>query len=456
VTAALFDLVVSGGEVVTPGGVVRADVGVRGERIAAIAAGPLAAARTLDARGLLVLPGVVDAHTHFATFSHHVDRQADTYRSAAHGGVTTAIGIIRGAPGMRPLEVLRHFRAEGEAEAVVDFAYHVVLGEGDAAIEDVAAVVAEGSTSFKIFLTYGLRVGDVQLFRAMRAIAAAGGVLAVHAEDGLLVEALEAQQVAAGRVGPADFLFTHPREAETLATYKVIQLASLSGCPLYVLHISTPEVVALIEAARARGLALWGETCPQYLTQTDAAVLRHGVMAKVAPPLRETADVEGLWAHLAAGRLHVVASDHSPHTRETKRPGEANIFDGWFGAAGTETLLPVMHDELAVRRGLPVTLLARLLAEQPARVFGLWPRKGAIAVGADADLVLFDPARVVRIRAADLHTRSDFSLFEGREVRGWPRATLRRGAALLDQGTLVAAPGSGRFLPRFPTVTREG
>jgi dihydroorotase-like cyclic amidohydrolase len=165
--------------------------------------------------------------------------------------------------------------------------------------------------------------------------------------------------------------------------------------------------------------------------------------------------VEGIWAHLAAGRIHTVGSDHSPHTLETKRPGERNIFDAWFGCAGTETMLAVMYDELVVRRGLPLTVLARLLAEHPAKVFGLFPRKGAIEVGADADLVLFDPARTVTIRAADLHTRSDYTLFEGREVRGWPRMTVRRGEVLVEEDKLVAPPGSGRFLARAPGTGRE-
>ena len=453
-----FDLVVRAGELVTPGGTRRGNVGVRDGRIAAIWEGGLQApaARVVDATGLLVLPGVVDVHVHFSTFSHHVDSLRESFVSAAHGGVTTAIGMLRGKPEMRPIEVLRHFQAEGERDAVVDFAFHLHLPEGEAAIADIPDAVAQGTTSFKIFLTYGpLRASDDHLFRAMRAVAATGGILCVHCEDGGLIEALEAQQIAAGRVGPADFLFTHPREAETLATYKVLQMARLSGCPVYVLHISTPEVAALVQAARDRGQAVWAETCPQYLTLTNQAVLDRGAPAKIAPPLREAEDVEGLWNHLAGGRIHTVGSDHSPHSIETKRPGERNIFDAWFGCAGTETMLPVMYDELVVRRGLPVTLLARLLAEHPAKVFGLYPRKGAIEVGADADLVLFDPARAVAIRAADLHTKSDYTLFEGRQVRGWPRMTIRRGEVLVEEDRLVAQPGSGRFLPRVPGTARE-
>jgi len=282
-----------------------------------------------------------------------------------------------------------------------------------------------------------------------------GGLLCVHCEDGGIIEALIEQQIAAGRVGAADFLFAHPREAETLATYKVIQMARLAGCAVYVLHISTPEAAAQVQAARERGQAVWAETCPQYLTLTNEAVLERGALAKIGPPLRETKDVDGLWEHLAAGRIHTVGSDHSPHTRETKRPGERNIFDAWYGCAGTETMLPIMYEELVVRRGLPVTLLARLLAERPAKVFGLYPRKGAIEVGADADLVLFDPARTVTIRAADLHSKSDYTLFEGWHVHGWPRATFRRGEVLVQEGVLAAPAGSGRFLPRSPGIGKE-
>ena len=449
-----LDTVVRGGEVVGSSGSYRADIGIRGGRIDVIAApeAGLRASEVIDAAGRFVLPGFIDPHLHFKCHSHHLDTLPVALESAALGGITTALAML--IPNvdtpLRPLELIEEFQALGEREAVIDFSFHVHLAEIPGALEQVAAVVAAGHPSFKIFLAYksiGRMASDAHLLAAMEAIAAAGGTLLVHAEDGELIDRRVAQQIASGRVAPEDFLFAHPPEAEYLAVEKALDLARLTGCPLVILHISTARAVERIQQAKAQGQAVWVETCPQYLELSDDLLGRFGPLAKVSPPLRTPADNEALWGDLIAGRIDFVGSDHSPHSAESKQGGYRNIFDCWYGAPGVQTMLPVMHDA-ARRRGQPLSALARWHAEQPAKTYGLYPRKGVIQVGADADLVIWDAEKEVTIRAEDQHGASGYTLYDGRVVRGWPVMTLVRGRVVLDDGALRAARGSGSFTPR--------
>ncbi|HET7034869.1 MAG TPA: amidohydrolase family protein [Thermomicrobiaceae bacterium] len=449
-----FDTVVRGGEIVVSSGSYPADIGIRDGRIAAIAApeAGLRAPEVIDAAGRFVLPGFIDPHFHFKCHSHHLDTLPVALESAALGGITTALAML--IPNvdtpLRPLELIEEFQAFGEREAVIDFGFHVHLPEIPGALEQIEAAVAAGHPSFKLFLAYksiGRMASDAHLLATMEAIAAAGGTLLVHAEDGELIDRRIAQQIARGRIAPRDFLFAHPAEAEYLAVEKALDLARLTGCPLVILHISTARAVERIQQAKAEGQAVWVETCPQYLELSDDLLRRFGPLAKVSPPLRAQADAEALWRDLIAGRIDFVGSDHSPHSAESKRGGYGNIFDCWYGAPGVQTMLPVMHDA-AHKRGQPLSALARWHAEQPARAYGLYPRKGVIQVGSDADLVIWDAEKEVTIRAEDQHGQSGYTLYEGRGVRGWPVMTLVRGQVVLDDGRLRVERGSGSFIPR--------
>jgi D-hydantoinase len=456
--AVSYDLIVAGGEVVTPDAVRRLDIGIAGGRIAALGApGALGEAReTLDASGTVVLPGVIDVHLHCRIHSHHVDDLPTVTASAARGGVTSAIVHLLPSANvpLRPTELLEEFRGLGEREGLIDFSFHAWLPEREGVLEEVPRLIEQGVPSFKLFLAYksiGRMASDGHLWAAMEAIAGAGGTLLVHAEDGEVLDRRIAAQRARGRVAPADFRWTHPDEAEWLAIDKALQYGRLTGCPVYIVHVSTPRGAERIAAAREGGQAVWAETCPQYLELTDEAMERWGPLAKISPPLRDREANAGLWGHLAAGRIQVVGSDHSPHSRETKAGGYRDIFDCWYGAPGVQTMLPVMWDAFQ-RRRLPLPLLARVLADAPARIFGL-ARKGAIAPGMDADLVLVDPAREAEIRSEDQAGASGYSLYHGRRVRGWPVLSLLRGRVLLDKGELRQAGGYGRFMPRRARTT---
>ncbi|HEV2440466.1 MAG TPA: amidohydrolase family protein [bacterium] len=449
-----FDLVVAGGDVVTPSAVRRLDIGVRDGSIAALGApGDLGTAgQVIDAAGKVVLPGVIDPHVHCRIHSHHVDELPTVLEAAAAGGVTTAIVHLlpSATVAATPLDLLQEFRDLGRREAPIDFSFHAWLPERAGTLEQIPELLAAGIPSFKLFCAYksiGRMASDGFLIRAMDAIGRSGGTLLVHAEDGELIDARIAAQRARGRIGPSDYLWTHPDEAEWIAVAKTLGYARATACPLYVVHVSTPRGADLIDDARRDGQRVWAETCVQYLELTDEAMPRWGPLAKISPPLRDRAANDGLWRHLAAGRIDAVGSDHSPHSRETKAPGLRDIFEAWYGAPGVQTLLPVMWDAVC-RRGLPLPLLARVLSEAPARIFGL-ERKGAIVPGLDADLVIVDPDREVELRGDQQIGQSGYTLYEGRRVRGWPVTTLRRGEVLVDGGVLRHKDG-GRFVARRP------
>lgn len=449
-----FDTIVRNGQVVTGAGTYRADIGIAGGIIQVVGSIPETAAadRVIDAAGKYVLPGLLDVHLHFQCYSHHVDTFEVALRSAAHGGITTVLAFL--IPGAqirkRPMEVIHEFRDLGQRQAVVDFGFHVHVPEAPGALDDIPAAVEAGVPSLKLFLAYksiGRMASEDHLLSTMEKVADAGGILLLHAEDGEVIDRLIHQQIARGRVGSGDFLPTHPPEVEYLAVQKALNMAKVTGCPVYFLHLSTPRAVDMIMEARAAGQPVFAETCPQYLELTNDLLFDVGPLAKVGPPLRTPVETEGLWERLLTGRIDTIGSDHSSHTAETKRGGYQNIFDCWYGAPAVETMAPVMADAL-VRRGSDLTRLVRHMAENPARIFGLYPKKGTIRPGADADLVVWDPGKSVTIRADMQHCDAGYTLYEGRTVQGWPVMTLIRGQVVLEDGELKVSPGFGRFLAR--------
>jgi dihydropyrimidinase len=449
----MYDMAVTGGSVVTPEGVRQTDVAVKDGIIVSVGAPVPARAvegPVVDATGKLVLPGVIDAHVHCRTWTDHADAIGESHRSAAHGGVTTAITQIRAPAEMAPSAAIEHFIEEGERTSPIDFGLHTIMRpEHDAAVE-VPKVMALGSPSVKFFMSYkdaGIMTPDATLLRNLRVVADNGGLAMVHAEDGEILSNLVAHAQATGRTRPEDFARTHPAFAEDLGVYKALAYARAVDCPLYILHMTTAAGVALLREAAQSGQRVFGETCPKYLTLTDRDFLRVGAQAKVGPPLRTDGDRERLWDALRTGTLSVVASDHAPRVRE--RMGQVeDIFAEPYGAPGTETMLPVMFDELVVRRGGDVSLLCEVLSTNPARIYGLYPKKGVIATGSDADLVVVDPGRREVIRAATQHSSATYSLYEGREVTGWPVLSTVRGRIVLDDGELRQQPGYGRYQHR--------
>jgi dihydropyrimidinase len=317
-----------------------------------------------------------------------------------------------------------------------------------------------------MFMSYKKRPGrlcdDDYICRAMELVAAGGGVLQLHCESGNIIEYLENKLIAEGHVHPTDFPSAAPDWAEEEAINRAIQMGAATRCPTYVVHLSTQLGLERIKRAQAMGQPVWTETCPQYLLLSDAEMARQGPLAKIGPPLRadDGPDREALWRGLAQGYTSIIASDHAPHPPELKKLGWDNIFvtpEGAsvpFGSPGVETIVSLMYSEGVVKRGLPIWWLARVMSENPARIFGLYPRKGTIQVGSDADLLIMDPGGDRVITAQDHQSNAGYTLFEGWQVTGRPWMTLLRGQVLLNQGKLEQKPGYGRFLecegPRVP------
>ena len=465
----MADLLVRGGTVVTVEGSRRADVLVRGERIEAVEADLSAAAadrdvEVVDAAGLLVLPGAVDVHTHTRVAT---DAEPDRFFrdsvAAAFGGTTTFLAFNNPGTGSSPaaerslLTGLREFRAATERDSAIDYAPSLAIsGRMERLLEELPAIVDAGVPTAKAFMVFDFRLDDRRLFEAMRILGDRGGMLQVHCEDPVLVDAAVAGALGRGDTAPRFHATTRSTEAEAIATDRVMAFARASGAPVHVVHLSSAAALAGVRAAKASGVRAHAETCPHYLALTEARyddpdpAIVAGSM--ISPPLRSPADRDALWAGLASGDLDLLATDHVPDRmdREKAEALSGVPFDRVSnGAPGIETLLAIGHG-VGVRGGhLTIERLVDVLATTPARLFGL-ARKGAIEVGRDADLVLFDPTARRTIRAADLHHTSDYTPYEGLAVAGAVRSVFLRGRAVIRDGAFVGVRGFGRFVERGP------
>lgn len=454
----MHDVRVVNGTLVTPGGQVRADLGIAdGTIVGQYAPGETPdAGRTIDAAGLLVLPGIVDAHFHCRAPGHpeREDFGSGT-RAAAAGGATTVLEMPIADPGVHDGEVLRARRELGEAQAYVDFGLY---GGGGASEPEIRSMAEAGAIAYKIFLHAaphgrerefaGLTVTDTRsLYRAFRWIAPTGLPCAVHSEDDDLIEERTAELRASGEVGPGAHHASRPDFVEAIAVSKVLLLAEELGVRLHLPHISTARSVELVKAARARGQGVSLETCPHYLLANSEDVEGLGAFAKINPPIRPESDRAALWQAIRDGVVDIVASDHAPYTAEEKQRGRAAIFDAPSGSAGVETMAPGILDR-ALAGEITLEHAVSLLSERPARLFDLYPRKGSLRPGADADLVLFDPAATWTVDRSRFFTKSREAarLFDGRTFQGRIRTTVLRGEPVYDNGQIVGRPGYGRFL----------
>ena len=442
-----LDLVIHGGQVVLGDAVVETDVGVQGGRIAALGNG-LRGERSLDARGALVLPGLVDPHVHPI----HAEDLRSASHAAVHGGVTTTLHHLYTPPDGDPLPTVDAAVREVERVSYTDVAFHVRLNDLHRTHGAIADLVARGITSIKLFMAYGGRgimVSDDELLLAMRAAAECGATLLVHAENGHMSDALEAKARAAGATTLAEYYAARPRWVEVEAVERVLRLLRAEPCPTYLVHLTCCESLAAVSAAKLDGLLVIAETCPHYLLLTADTAAPLGARAKMAPPLRDQADQDALWRALDRGLIDTVGSDHSAFVREEKE-ASSDVFDAGFGVPGIATMLPLLFDRgvRAGRTSLP--RLVQVLASAPARWLGLGDRKGALHPGFDADVVIFDPDAPFEIDAGSEHGNAYYSLYEGWRGHGRVRDVLLRGQPVIEGGTLVAEPGIGRHLPRRP------
>ncbi len=462
----MTDLLVRGGTVVTATGSRQADVATEGGRITAIAddlGGMAATARdVVDASGLLVLPGVVDVHTHTRVAS---DAEPDRFFldsvAAAFGGTTSFLAFNNpgtgssGAAERSLLGGLREWRAATGNDSAVDYAVSLAIsGRMDDPIAELPAMVDAGVATAKAFMVFDFRLDDRRLFEAMKVLGRRGGMLQVHCEDPVLIDSAVAAALARGETAPRFHAASRPAYAEGVATARAMAFARAADAPVHVVHLSSSDALRHVQAAKAMGLPVSAETCPHYLALTDERYLASDDLevAKVviSPPLRTGADRDALWDGLAAGDLDLVATDHVPDRAGVEKGDTLRgvPFDRISnGAPGIETLLAVVYGTGVVGGRLTVERLVDLLATTPARRFGL-RRKGSIEVGKDADLVLFDPSARRTIRATELHHTSDYTPYEGLEVTGAVRSVFVRGRAVIRDGAFVGERGYGQFIER--------
>ena len=464
------DLIVAGGTVVLADRSFTGDVAISDGRISAMGESLAAAhpdARTLDATGLLVLPGCVDVHTHpRLPTDDEPDRFYQDSVAAAFGGTTTFLAFNNPGTGISDegsrslLGGLREFRSRTEGESAVDFGLSAVIsGQQADPVSELPELIASGVPTAKAFMVYDFRLPDERLLAALRAMGRHGGMLQVHCENATVIDALVALALAHGNTSCRHHALTRPAYAEAEATHRAIALARAAEASVHIVHLSCADALAEVAAAKARGWPVYAETCPHYLTLTDlcyeapdeAEVIR----SVISPPLRSEADRQALWLGLRAGGLDVVATDHVPDRLSVEKRVPAPPFPQISnGAPGIETLLSVMYGEGVAAGRISVERMVDLLSTTPARLFGL-ASKGAVEVGRDADLVLFDPAAQRVMRQADLHHSSDFTPYEGRNARGAVRTVLLRGETVVLDQTFVGRRGHGKFQERSLSGARS-
>ncbi len=458
-----YDMVVKGGTVVTAADVFTADIGIVDGRIAALGAG-LEGARTIDAGGLLVMPGGIDSHCHIEQLQEGGGADEESFvtgsRSALAGGTTTVITFSTQFKGQPIAPSLAEYRRRA-ATAMVDYSFHQIITDATDSVifEEIPAIVAAGIRSLKVFLTYDpLQLDDRAYLRVLAAARRAGALVTVHCENYEAIRWRSAALLADGRTQPKYHAWSRPGIVEREATHRAIALAELVDQPIQVFHVSGPEAAEEVARAQARGLKVWAETCPQYMVLTAGDMDRpgfEGAKFMCSPAPRDTADIAGLWDEIRRGVLDIVSSDHSGWSFGGTRGKAVNGTDAPFtdipnGVPGLATRLPILFSEGVGKGRISLEKFVQLTAANPARLFGLYPRKGAIAPGADADLVLWDPAKRVTITNDLLQQAIDYTPYEGLDVTGWPVMTLRRGEVVMQDGRVQAEPGSGQFLARAP------
>ncbi|CAN5600803.1 dihydropyrimidinase [soil metagenome] len=452
-------LIVRGGTIITADGRREADVLVEGEQITAVEARlpDSTDARELDARGLLVLPGVVDVHTHTRLASaEQPDRFFQDSVAAAFGGTTTFLAFNNpgtGSPRTGSLvEDVHGWRVATDGDSAVDYALSLVITPDEPdAVTEVAAVIEAGVPTFKAFMIYDFGVPDATLDGLLRAACRHGGMLEVHCEDRAALEANTARLLAEGRTAPRHHADSRPPVVEADGTRRAIAMAEQAGAPLYVVHLSCAAALDEVRAGRARGVEVFAETCPHYLALDDSRYELPDEQCAcyvISPPLRPPADRDALWTGLTDGSLALVATDHVPDRQAVEKQTWRESFDRISnGGPGIETMLSVVYSEGVARGRITVERMVDLLSTTPARLFGLGS-KGAIDVGRDADIVIFDPGERRTLTARELHHSSDYTPFEGMAVTGGVLSVLVRGELVVRDGHFVGRRGHGRFQER--------
>jgi dihydropyrimidinase len=455
-----FDTIIQGGTIVTAADTYKSDLGIKDGRITAIGASLPAesATRTLSAEGFYVIPGGIDVHTHldmpFGGTTSADDFESGTI-AAAHGGTTTLIDFAIQGKG----ETLRHafdtWMKKADGKAAIDYAFHCIATDlPDARLDEMDELVKEGVSSFKLFMAYPgvLMLDDASIFKAMSRAAKNGAMICMHAENGSAIDVIVQRALAEGKTAPKYHALTRPTTAEAEATARAIALAEMAGAPVYIVHLTCNEALEKVREARDRGLPTYAETCPQYLylsIENFDVPGFEGAKYVFTPPLREKWHQEKLWQGLAQDQLQVVSTDHCPFCyKEQKELGKGDFTKIPNGGPGIENRMSLVYSGGVHGGRFSANRFVELVSTTPAKLFGLYPRKGTIAVGSDADIVIWDPDKEETISAQTHHMRVDYSMFEGIKVKGVPRQVLVGGKVVVDQGKFAGKAGSGQFLKR--------
>jgi dihydropyrimidinase len=455
-----MDLKIIGGKIVTAKQIYKADIGISRGIISHIQTKLNQPAKeTIDASGMLVFPGIIDAHVHLSlpaggTITNE-DFESGT-KAAACGGVTTIIDFAAQEKGKTLADAIRARRAEADGKVAIDYALHVVPTDWNRrTANEMARLIGSGFPSFKMYMIYakaGLQSDDAAIFSALEQTARYGGIVTVHAESAAVLDLLIERfhnKTAMKKYGSYCHALSRPNFIEAEAISRAVTWAEATGGRLYIVHMSTKEGVEIVRQAKARGVNVYAETCPHYLLFDDSIYKKpNGHLYAMAPQVKKQADQKALWRALAEGVISTVATDNCTFTRKQKNRWRGDFTKIPCGLPGVETLLPLIYSYGVARKRISLFKMVELLTENPAKLFGLFPRKGAISLGSDADLVIFDPKKVVTISQKSLQTDCDWSPYEGMKVTGYPTMTLCRGKIVAKGGRFIGQAGYGKLLKR--------
>ena len=460
-----MSLLIKDGTVVFGGLRRRADVLVEGEKIVNVEASIRSdISAVINAEGKWVLPGAIDVHTHMQLPVSGTVSADDFFtgtRAAAFGGVTTILDFATQSKGESLKETAARRRSEADGKVCIDYGLHLgVTDLTDGTVAEIPPMIDQGYPSFKLFMAYpALALDDGELYTAIRTVSEAGGIAGVHAENMHLIRRFVRTLLSEGKTAPIYHEISRPAFVEAEAVHRAILLASETGSRLYFFHLSTARGLDEVRKAHENGFPIYAETCPQYLLLTREKYKEPNFKAAryvMSPPLRGIEDQKALWSGLADGSLQVVGSDHCPFRTEQKKLGQESFDSIPNGGPGVETLLPLLLSEGVAKGRLTIERLVEVTSTEPARLFGLYPRKGTLMAGSDADLVIVDPDKDVALSVETLHMNLDYTLYEGYLLKGYPVMTISKGKIICSEGRFFGAPGEGKFIPRDRPFASSG